>query len=197
MNKNLMKTKNWCYTSDNGKQHKVELLIWFNNGKTKIIIDGSIVLQQKFKIFRQDKIYLFVTDCEKIEIEINDKLPYLNTDENDKLKYDCYINGISLNFGTGKKSEEVKLLEKIRQEQKAWEQIQSRGFMNYLLSQLKFNMLVAITSTTILMFILYFQFGEKLIISNILYLFGMMLFLEIINIRYWMENCKKYKNSKT
>jgi hypothetical protein len=188
------KTISWSFSSSN-KTHSIELHIWPFSGKKKIIIDDSIVFKQRFKILRQDRAYQFWADKIEIEIEVNDKLPYLDTCENDKLKYDCYVNGISLNSGTGKKSKEEKLIEKNRQERKAWEQVQSKGLINYLLRQLRFIFVFVIL---IWIVVLSVDTGDRWN-PGIIFLWSLISIILLIaqlfsNILEWRKNCKKQRN---
>lgn len=174
----------------NGQSHVVDLHVWTSSGKREIIIDGSIAFKQKFIMLRKDKTYKFPIDGEKAVIDINDTLPDLNTRENDMLRYDCYINGRSLNFGTAPKNKEEKLIEKTRQDKKAWEQIQSRGLTRYLLKELDFFIPFLIVWIIILLVV--GRWDTLLLISIGSASIGLLIVQLSSSIMDWRKNCKRY-----
>lgn len=194
--KHKKKMIQWVF-SDHNKDHKIELNIWPYSGKRHILIDDSLVFYQNFKLLRQDKIYSYSIGHTKIEIEINDLLPNTDDEQNNKYIYDCFINGISLNTGSSKKSSEDKLKLKFQLEKKEWGKVYSQGLRNYLLRNLGKNIQLLVFSTVVCMLFTFFNYKDFSVFFSSWYFIVMiiitvMVLLLISNIIEWKINCKKY-----
>lgn len=116
-----------------GVSHRAELRVWSYSGRAEFDLDGRTVWSRRFAVLRTDREYPISVTGAEIKLEINSRLPMADTEENDLLRYDCYIDGKSLNFGTRKRSKEDGMRIYSEQEKSAWQQTRAKGFARYLL----------------------------------------------------------------
>jgi hypothetical protein len=113
------------------RSHTIELQDRMLIGTTNIYIDNVLKMSRLTAFLRKDKVYSSDLDGIKVEIEIDSRYPFIDTPENDRLKYDCLIDGISLNTGLGPKTEDQKLLAIEMQKKQEWELIYANGVKRY------------------------------------------------------------------
>ncbi|MFA6308297.1 MAG: hypothetical protein WC677_00920 [Clostridia bacterium] len=130
----------WNFSIE-GKSHMIELQERMHKGKRKIFIDNVLKILKFTAFLRKDEMYSFELDDVKVEIEIDSRYPFIDTPENDRLKYDCFIDGISLNTGLGPKTEDEKLLAIEMQKKQEWELIYAKGKRSYNLKIIGGNLL--------------------------------------------------------
>lgn len=196
--KHQKKIIRWFF-SDPHKEHKIELNIWPHSGKRHILIDDSLVFHQNFMLLRRDKIYSYLIGPVKIEIEINDLLPNTDDERNDKYIYDCFVDGISLNSGSSKKSSEDKSKLIFQLEKKEWEKVYSQGLRNYLLKNLGKNIQFLAFAALICILTICFYYKEFSLFFSSWYFIVMMIIAILVsqlisNIIEWKTNCKKYSS---
>lgn len=187
----------WNFSIE-GKSHTIELQERTHIGTTKILIDNILKIS-KVSILRKGGIYSFDLDGIKVEIEIDSRYPFIDTPENDRLKYDCFIDGISLNTGLEPKTEDQKLLAIEMQKKQEWELIYAKGVRNYYLKVVGGIFLFAIgliVSYVLLNTILKREMDILFLIGTIigaLIVYGSTWF--IFKRSTWVQNNKRYIDS--
>ena len=193
----LMKSIIW-HLNINGNEHKVELKHFSSSGKMEIYIDDVLAQKKRFRIFNIDRVYPFEIDKAKVEIVIYDYISiYKNLDLYD-IKFDCFVDGISVKTGLSRPNKQEKILIKKDLENKDWELEFEKGFKAFIIFSVKRSIIYGLISSILLTFILIieaksyiFNFYRELkffIIQFIIFY----IFFNISLINNWRYNNKKY-----
>lgn len=130
------KNHRWTFTL-NGHEHEIELRELPSWSFVRIAIDGTEKLSRLLS--KKDYAFTFPVDGAKVVVEFDGLIPSSDDPETEKLRADCFVNGLSATDGQPPQSAEQKQELRRQQEKLQWDKECAGGLGRYLWRQVRFT----------------------------------------------------------